>query len=434
MNKANLKFSGALAFLAIFAFGMHLRTLSILHNEPDEMVYSYLAHRLAASPSRYDLQGALTGKAAQEFAEQVVGPDPKSTITGPVEILYFPTDAQGQRLPRFDPTIYDRPIFHHPPAFSWLLSWVQRLAGFRYGVLLSAFFHVLTVVLTALLARRWGGPGVGLIAAVLMATEAVTWVIAERIWIDAMLQALVVATLYAAIKAAERGTLLANILAGLVFASACLTKLPACLIAPAVYGVWRQPEARLDQRAKLGYVLAGCLPVVIWLLVSARIDGALLRFTLPTAWMIENFPYMARVVARSPLYFFVALFCASPLLFLAFLAPLGKYRQPWMRIPMVWATTFFLFMTMVGLRGLGFQLRFLAPIIPALCILAAAVLAQSKPWQFVLGIALLVYSLRVGMSAAIVPGSSGPGLPKDLIFFLQDVLGVTVPDWFLEIW
>ena len=434
MNQADRKFGIALSFVVLLTFGMHLRTLSLRHIEPDELIYAYLACRLSESPMHYDLQGALTGEEAQRYVDLIAGSELAPKVSGPVEILYFPPDQFGERKPRLDPTIYDRPIFHHPPAYAWLLSWMHRIVGVRYGVLLSAFFHGLAVLFTALLARTWCNNRVGFIAGLILATESVSWVNAERIWIDAMLQALVAASLFAAIWAARRGTLTAHVVAGLVFAAATLTKLPGCLIAPAVYLVWRGAKEPVGQRNQVAYLLAGCTPVCLWLLVSARIDGALLRFTMPTDWMIENFPYMARVVERSPLYYFVALLFASPVLYVAFVAPLGQHRQSWMKVPLAWAGMFFLFLTVVGLRGLGFQLRFLAPMIPALCILAAAVMSKCKTWQLVWGGALLIYSLRVGMQSAMVPGSSGLGLPKDFIYLVHDVLGFAIPEWFLRIW
>jgi 4-amino-4-deoxy-L-arabinose transferase-like glycosyltransferase len=434
VKKPELQFFLALAILLVATTVAHFRTLSILHNEPDELVYTFLAIRLAETPSRYDLQGELRGESATTFLEQIAGPDLDDRAPKQVGILYYPADRNGERRPRFDPSIYDRPIFHHPPAYPLTVSVMQRLFGTSYGVLASIFFHALAIFFTAMLGRFWMSDRVGLFAGAILAVDGVSWVCAERIWIDSMLQAMVVLSLYAGLVAGRRGTLVPNVIAGLCLAIACLTKLPAILVAPAIFLSWRDPLVTLNKRVKITYLLTAALPVVFWQLRSARIDGSLIRLSAPTDWMIQNYPFIARMLDRSPIYYVVALLFASPLLGFALGAMRKQYRESWMIIPVVWFLTFFVVMSILGVTSMGFQLRYLAPMIPALCILAAVVLVKVRLPRLVLACALGAYSLHVGLIDAIVPGSVGPGLPKTFIRFCQDTCGFELPSWFLGIW
>ena len=423
-----------LSLLAVVIFAVHCRSLKIVHNEPDEMVYSYLALRLKESPMRYDLQGPLEGEAASAFLARILGPHLPDELPSSVELLYYPLDQSGVRSPRFDVSIYDRPIFHHPFAFPLALSLSEEFFGASNGVLVSAFFHVLAVIFTGFLGRRWGGNGVGLLGAFLLATEATSWVVAERLWIDSMLQCTVVASVLAASWAAAKGSLLCHILAGLVLGLACLTKLPACLIAPAIFLTWKSSSVESAPWARGAYWTCAVLPVFSWMVFCARVDGSFLRLSAPTPWMVENFPFIAQLLDRTPLYYVVALFLVSPVLVFALGCARRNLREPWMSIPLLWGGSFFLFMSAIGLNGMGFQLRYLAPMIPALCILAAATLLRCRRWVLVLGIALAFYSMHEGMVQGAVSGSVGPEYPQTLLRFLRVNFDWTPPTWLLSIW
>lgn len=434
MKKSDVQFFLALAAVLVATATVHFRTVSILHNEPDEMVYTFLAIRLGETPSRYDLQGELVGTSAQTFLEQIIGPNLGDRAPRQVGILYFPANQNGERLPRFDSTIYDRPIFHHPPAYPLVVSWIQRACGAQYGVLASVFFHLLAILFIALLGRLWMNNRAGFIAGMILAVDGVSWVCAERIWIDSMLQAMVVVSVYLAVVAARRKSIGINIVAGLSLSIACLTKLPAILITPTIFVVWRGSEAIIEKKAKVAYLLAAALPVAFWQLRSARIDGSLIRLSAPTDWMIANYPFVAQMLERTPVYYLVALIFASPLLGFAVMSLRRECRQSWMKIAWTWCLSFFVVLSVLGLSGMGFQLRYLAPMIPALCLLAAAFLARARIPRLAFAVALGAYSLHVGISNASVAGAVGPGLPKVFIQFCQNTLGFQLPAWFLGIW
>lgn len=132
--------------------------------------------------------------------------------------------------------------------------------------------------------------------------------------------------------------------------------------------------------------------------------------------MVERSPYLQAALARSPAAYFEDLLSLSPLQLAGLLFGLlslltilrsllqaerwvhggGMYRelreqQMAVAVLALWPMGFLAGLTLIGSLGGGFQLRFLAPMLPASSALAGAALAAADPMVLPLGALLLVY-------------------------------------------
>jgi hypothetical protein len=236
----------------------------------------------------------------------------------------------------------------------------------------------------------------------------VSWVDAERVWIDGMAQMMVAAAVLAAVWSARNGSAWRHAIAGSVLGLAGLTKLPAGLVAPAVLVVWLLAPRRPRQVEIVAYLLPPTLLVGAWLSISKISLGAFIPVQWPTEWIIQEYPWIKHTLERSPLTYVSVLLLVSPALAFALVGAARVRRSPWLLVPLAWAVAFWLGLTALGAAGMGFQLRFIAPGIPALCLLAAAgVQSLSRPWRIAV-VPLCVYSLLVGSQSALVPGNVDP--------------------------
>ncbi len=372
--EARRQFWLTLLVIELFVLAVHGNGLRIAHAEGDEVLFTFLALRLAESPGSYHIRGSLEGPSALAFHELTSVPLWGESFRGrpTAELLLYPPGPDGVRRPRYDPEIYDRPIFIHPPLYPYTLALFQRFFGPHRAVLLSAFGHALAIALLALLVRRWAGDGVALVSAGLLAVEAMSFICAERLWIESMLQATVTGAMLAAVWSAERGGVRRFAIAGACLGMAGLTKQPAGALLPAVAVTWMLAPNRPAVRDCAAYLLASALPVVLWMVITAVVSGELLIVGLPSQWSIENTPYIRQSLGRSPAYYVFGLLFASPVLLYALPGLLEVRRRRWVWTPLTWAGSMLFVMTLIALGGMGYQLRHLVPMIPALCVLACA--------------------------------------------------------------
>ncbi|MBV9464151.1 MAG: hypothetical protein JO317_07990, partial [Verrucomicrobiae bacterium] len=171
------------------------------HTEPDEQVYWQLARNLSAGRS-YTLQG---------------------------------TDI----LKNLSPAGYDKPLFHHPPLYSYLLSWFVRWRAPNAAVLISWFGHALAIASVAWVARRILLDAIPEAEAMhplfwmpilLAAADPQLTCVSAHLWTDSLLAGLVAAGMALAIAPPRRGSALAwHVAAGVIFGLALLVKLVAAI-------------------------------------------------------------------------------------------------------------------------------------------------------------------------------------------------------------
>ncbi|UCD75806.1 MAG: glycosyltransferase family 39 protein [Phycisphaerales bacterium] len=426
----------ALLIIELCLLLVHFNGIRVPHAEGDEAIFTFLALRLAESPGAYHLNGSLEGEAARLFHKSISVPlwGEKFSDLPTAEVLVYPADENGVQHPRYDPDLYGQAIFFHPPVYPYALAGFQSVFRIERAVLLSAACHLLAVLLIALLGRMLAGDIAGLIAAGFLSVEAVSYICGQRIWIDAMLQMTVAGSMLAAAWSVQKGGAVRFLLAGACLGLAGLTKFPAGAAVPAVVVLWLTAPRRPSLAHCSLYAAACGLPVLVWLIICKISCGSFLPAGFPTDWMMERYPYVERVVNRSPMFYFVGLMFASPILAFSFLGIARAGRQANLWMPVTWALSFVLILTLIGMMGMGFQLRYLAPAMPALCLLAAVGVMALPLWLRVTALPLAAYTLHVAMSTAMIEGAVDPPTPKGVFFFVWDVFGVRLASWFQGIW
>ena len=319
-----------------------LPSLTFTHVEPDEVVYWTLSENLLSSGT-YSLQGS-------------------------------------EILSSLSPTIYDRPLFHHPPLFPMLLIPFVVIDAPHVAVILSWLGHALSILSVALigyvLLNRVSGEVSqrrNLLWLILLGVsmDPLLIFISRKLWIDSLLTGLTslsIALVYLSVDGSgKKRTLL---WAGLALGLAGLAKLPG--VAAAAIGLLLIGAMQTTPKRKLHVALLLVAPAVIllvpWLLIFLRTYGVLLPTWLkPDPWALDHFPLVAEAVAR-PWYYYIAKLClAQPfVLFLLVLFPVatrGGAKERW--IPLSWFLLFLGIATYQGVTGYGFQMRYVAPLIPS---------------------------------------------------------------------
>ena len=362
--------------LSAFCLLLKLPTLGHVRREPDEQIYWQLAEKLATGQA-YNLQGT-------------------------------------EILPQLAPGMYDHELFHHPPLFPALLVPFVLFGSPQSAILLPWLGHLLCLVALALIGRRI----VARAAPRAEATDAVLWLpllgvaldpvltfVARKLWIDAVLVgllALAIACLYLARDDERPGRLW--LAGGILFGLAALAKLTALLVAPAAaYLVW---TGSTHGRARWQALALSAGPVLLmvgaWLLVFYAQFGVFNPpWIKPDAYALQHFPMLRLAVQRPALYFVRELLFIYPLLLIAFCAFIGhgrRLRDPETITAALWFGVCLFALSYMGATGYGFQVRFLAPLVPAIYIVPYVLLARSeqpRPW---LQLAMLLGMVFAGMN------------------------------------
>ena len=343
-----------LVFLfSAFTLVLKLPSLRFVHSEPDEVVYWNVARNLVER-GEYTLRGAK------------------------IEA-------------RLSPAIYDRPLFHHPPLYPLLLTPFVALEAPQAAVTISWLGHLLCLLAVgiigwALLAR---GKAIGdllWLALLGVATDPLLALVSRKLWIDALLAGLValaLAIVWAALVSPRRRLLL--VLGGLVLGLAGLAKLPGLLGAPvAAMLVWGGGGSRRERLRDLLLVgVPGALLVVPWLVLFITTYGTLMPTWLrPDEWAVRHYPVLAAAVGRPWYYYAARLVLVEPVavvgLALCVLRPregeLARWAAP------AWVILWLVAYTLQSASGYGFQMRYVAPVVPGLY---AMLLCARSPGSFV---------------------------------------------------
>ena len=347
--------SGVLVLVVLFsAFTLFLKlpSLRFAHDEPDELVYWDVARNLVEHGA-YTLQGA--------------------PIRG-----------------RLSPSIYDRPLFHHPPLYPLLLTPFVALEARQAAVVVSWLGHLLCVVSVgmiggALLAAGRPVGNVLWLALLGVATDPLLAHVSRKLWIDSLLAGLVALALglvWVALVSIHRRRCL--LLAGVVLGLAGLAKLPGLLALPvAATLVWGGGGSRRERLRDLLLVAVPCALLVLpWLAVFVSTYGVLLPTWLkPDENALQRFPFLAVAVGRPWYFYAVKVALSQPLaivcLALSFRPRPGEFAR--------WAAPLWFFLWLVvttvqSAGGYGFQMRYLAPLAPSLY---AMLLSLRSPRGFV---------------------------------------------------
>jgi|GEM_PF-5091204 4-amino-4-deoxy-L-arabinose transferase-like glycosyltransferase len=270
------------------------------------------------------------------------------------------------------PAIYDTPLFFHPPVYILLGKALAALVGENGFVVVSVAAALGTTLATFLLGKLMYGERAGLVAAALWVLNPLQLFVAQRIWLDALLVFFCCWSVYLYAAGIHRG-LRYTFLAGVMLALGVLTKYTAILtVVPIV--VLAVVYHRDLVTAKLARLVICAMPAVLvlgWVYFFYTRTGALVVVPAPTAAMLEQFPCSKMVFAR-PWYFFgVQTLLVCPVYLLAFLA-VGKKIARATVVLAAWSGSYVAALTVYGVLGGGFALRYILPAYPALSLLAGS--------------------------------------------------------------
>ncbi|MBP9854061.1 MAG: glycosyltransferase family 39 protein [Candidatus Omnitrophica bacterium] len=139
------------------------------------------------------------------------------------------------------PSYMSRPVFKHPPLFSWLISMsysvLEQKSAYQFEELYGAASKVpnlmgcLLVLLAFMFAKKRYGYAAAILAALLLAIDLNVTLSSQKVWMESTLAFFVFSTLHLLYKSCEenKGYFYP---AGIVFGFALLTKYTAVLIAP----------------------------------------------------------------------------------------------------------------------------------------------------------------------------------------------------------
>ncbi len=279
------------------------------------------------------------------------------------------------------PHTYDRPRFHHPPLFTYLLAPFAAARNPQAAILVSWLGHVLAIIGVALACWAWRDPGSHgsetslWLPVFAMAVDPLMAFCSRKLWPDALLGGLDTLGLGLTVMAVARVRSVWFIAAGTAFGLAAFTKLTGVLPAIPAMGwafiVLRSSPSRFRQFSFIG------LPIVLfvapWLVWFRSHCGAWLpSWTNPPPEMIVNVSHVARAVARPWHYYIIqsaliapitvacaAYFCISP--------DRSKTRRTLFALGVLALVG--ITMTALGVRGFGLQMRYLTPGIGGLYLL-----------------------------------------------------------------
>ena len=323
-----------------FAVLLKLPSLRFIHAEPDEIVYWSVARNIVEH-GEYTLRGA--------------------TIAS-----------------RLSPTIYDRPLFHHPPLYPALLTPFVALKAQQASVVISWLGHLLSIAAVgiigwALLDR--GQEDVLWLPLLGVASDPLLTHVARKLWIDSLLAGLValaLALVWAARVSTRRRLL--TVVGGLVLGLAGLAKLTGLLgglVACAI--VWSGPGSRREKWRDLLYFAIPCgLLVLPWLVLFVSTYGVLTpNWLKPDPDALHRYPFLAIASGRPWHYYITKLALAEPIfalgIGLCLLRPRKEGAARWATL--AWPLLWLVVSTIQSASGYGFQMRYLAPLAPSLYVM-----------------------------------------------------------------
>lgn len=296
--------------------------------------------------------------------------------TGAIEAL---------NLPRH---IYDRPLFHHPPLFPAALLPFAAANRPDAAIVISWLGHVLGIVGIGLVCWAWRDPswrGTELalwLPVLAIAVDPLMMFCSRKLWIDGMVGGLDALALGMTVLALERRRISWAVAAGVVFGLAGLTKLTGVL--PVIQALIYAFVVMRNRPNRFAMCLALVGPVVVlvapWLMLFRLKCGVWLpAWVAPTAESIAASPHVARAVERSWHYYIVQSVLIAPVSLACAIRLFRKGRGGLSaRATLGWATVAIVVVThiLLGIRGMGMQMRYLTPGVGGLYVLLAAQLSS----------------------------------------------------------
>jgi len=296
------------------------------------------------------------------------------------------------------PYMYDRPIFHHPPLFPALLSLFAVAEMENAAILVSWLGHVLAVLAVALVGHhmmmssthRDSDAGWPITSPVFwlpvlgVAADPLLMFVSRRIWIDSLLAGLIAMSVALLLTAEGKRRRIMLAAAGVVLGLAGLAKLTALILVPLVLFVcWRDEPTWKERAIAMALVLlpAGVL-VAPWLIVFYQKTGVFVpSWVKPDARLMDLYPFVRAAVERPWYYYIFKLILIMPVAVVAAWAIAGE-RPLWhnriVQIAILWFSIVLATLTWLGINEYGFQMRHIAPAMPAVYVVLLVLLAERQ--------------------------------------------------------
>jgi len=123
---------------------------------------------------------------------------------------------------------------------------------------------------------------------------------------------------------------------------------------------------------------------------------------MPSHELIKVYPFIRMMVNRPWHFYFTCWAVIAPVYLLTFFNILYSIKSKRISPEIIWAFSFLIPLTLLGLNGWGFQTRYVVPAIPALAILCANVLDTKDRWVQVLGVLFLCVGFITGILNSLV--------------------------------
>jgi hypothetical protein len=290
-----------------------------------------------------------------------------------------------------------------------------------------------TVVFTFLAGKELYNSRIGALAACALSVTPGFLLVGRNIQIDSLMLAVMMAAMWAWLRAVRTGTVRWSITAGVLLAAGLLTKLPSLLLI-AAFVAWRvlqtRPAWRLPERVTWIAVLVATLTAAPWYvyraLSSAEFVGAQRHLASIAQW--NGFGYLWKFV------FLQQFWMLSPLIALAALASAAlmvRRRQP--------ADMFLLTYLAVHLAVYCFynyHAYYFLPLAPvaALAIGRGAYAAGARSWRAVITLAVVIALLTVPFSALMLAGKKFSSVRLDQTPGILEGLGYRPSDTTVAVW
>ncbi len=325
---------------------------------------------------------------------------------------------QGRPVLReLPPSIYDRPLFHHPPLMSLLLTPFVTFESPNGAVLIAWLGHLLAIVGVAVICwtwrrRTWHATHLSLYLPVLaMAMDPVFVFCGRKLWPDNLVGGLVALAVGLTCLAAHRRSIPWALGAGLVFGAAGLAKLPGLLVLPVgllVLAFVR--DVGIGRRA--GMMLAVMVPAAVvvtpWFAVFHGQYGCFVpTWIRPTEALMAVSSHVFREKHQPWHYYLSQSALVSPIVLVLLGGTVRRSRLIFRRtlaIPLFWFLSVLAALMVLRASGHGMQMRYLTPAIPAFYAMLAGLLGRAHPRRSLLafGAVLAIFYGMVAMGFYLV--------------------------------
>lgn len=336
-------------------------------------------------------------------------------------------------LPALPKTMYDQPLFHHPPMLTFLLIPFAYFDALRAAIVVSWLGHICAVIGVAVICwslRRRGAHGADFLLwlpVLAIAMDPIFAFAGRKLWPDTLVGGFAVLSVGLSLLVARGGSAGWAVAAGVFAAFAGLTKLTGLVCVP--IGVMVLLVSPGSAGTRLGRALALLVPcavlVGLWFAVFYREYGVFLPgWIQPDAELRAMSPHIDRALSRSMWFYPIQTLMLAPVTGVVLIGLIHRgltASKRWNGIvatAILWIVVGHLMMLYLQ-PGHGAHVRFLSPVMPGWYMLMAALLLQWPARGSAFGAALLfvvVYSVSTTGFFLV------QGLPFDDIVTVPELL------------